>query len=51
MKIMSLIADSVFMSAVSDEAGVEKEVVKSATSQDEIAGLGMTSQPRLNVIQ
>lgn len=27
-----LLADSVFMSAVSDEAEVEKEVVKSATS-------------------
>uniref|UniRef100_A0A8P4FXX4 CCHC-type domain-containing protein n=1 Tax=Dicentrarchus labrax TaxID=13489 RepID=A0A8P4FXX4_DICLA len=40
-----LLAEGVFMSAVSDEAEVEKEVMKSATSQDEVAVLGCLPSP------
>ena len=40
-----LLADSVFMSAVSDEAEADKEVVKSAISQDEVAVLGCLPSP------
>lgn len=40
-----LLTDSVFMSAVSDEAEVEKEVVNPATSQDEFAVLGCLPSP------